>query len=60
MTRSFVKEVAVDLDLEGSWLPAPLQPQLKAEGQAPVPKLSSAPEDFGPVMSQAGCHGDVR
>lgn len=29
MTRSFVKEVAVDLDLEDSWLPAPPQSQLR-------------------------------
>lgn len=30
------------------------------EGQVPPAKLPSPPEDFGPVKSQASCHGDIR
>ena len=40
--------------------PALLPPPTSVGVQAPLPKLPSPPEDFGPVMSQAGCYGDVR
>lgn len=40
--------------------PGPPAPPTSVGVQAPLPKLPSPPEDFGPVMSQAGCYGDVR
>lgn len=55
----------LSVDVVQSWTPAPspslaFLPPSSGGVQAPLPKLPSPLKDSGPVMAQAGCHGDIR